>query len=98
MPVTGSIIWRGLPSAPIFTPVATWQFSALLFKNRNVFDSPVQGLVVGWFLNHAPPIPAKNTPRIPPMTPIGVSAASISGKRSSALAKTTFCPANWRKS
>ena len=28
---------------------------------------------------------AKNTPRIPPSTPIGVSMASINGKRSSAL-------------
>ncbi len=39
-------------------------------------------------------IGAKKTPRTPPMTPIGVSAASMIGKRSSALAKTTFCPRN----
>jgi len=35
---------------------------------------------------YLPPMPAKKTPRTPPITPIGVSAASISGKRSSALA------------
>jgi hypothetical protein len=43
-----------------------------------------------WLLNQPPPMLAKNTPRMPPMTPIGVSAASMSGKRSSALANTAF--------
>jgi hypothetical protein len=68
----------------------------LFTANLNEFDSPVQRFGVDWLLNQAPPMPAKNTPRMPPMTPIGVSAASISGNRSSALAKMMFCPANSR--
>ena len=46
--------------------------------------------------NHPPPTLKKKTPRTPPMTPIGVSIASISGKRSSAFAKTAFWPRNSR--
>ncbi len=52
----------------------------------------------GWSLKYAAPVPKKNTPRTPPITPSGVSIASISGKRSSALKKNTLCPVNWRYS
>ena len=46
--------------------------------------------VNGWPLKPAPPMLAKNTPRRPPSTPNGVSIASMSGKRSSALAKNAL--------
>ena len=47
---------------------------------------------------YAPPTFRNATPRTPPRTPIGVSIASISGKRSSTLAKTALWPTNSRYS
>ena len=47
-------------------------------------------------VNEPPPMFAKNTPRTPPTTPIGVSAASMMGKRSSALANTVLWPTKLR--
>jgi len=57
---------------------------------------PEQRAARGWLSNQPPPMFAKNTPRMPPMTPTGVSAASINGNRSSASANTAFCPENCR--
>jgi hypothetical protein len=50
----------------------------------------------GWPSKLPPPRLPKNTPRMPPMTPSGVSIASMNGKRSSALANADFDPRNSR--
>ena len=53
-------------------------------------SSPLVANLNGWPLKCEPPRLAKNTPRMPPRTPIGVSIASISGKRSSAFDEGAF--------
>src|SRR5262245_40591766 len=95
-PVTGSISVTNWPLESVLTPVGTVHDAELLVNSLYELRSPVQGFGEVWLANHAPPTPAKNTPRMPPMTPIGVSAASMSGNRSSALANTVFDPANCR--
>ena len=88
-----------LPAASVTLPITGVHTIGLLLKNLKVnlgSPQPLPAAADSWSLNQPPPMLAKNTPRMPPMTPIGVNAASISGKRSSAFANTTFCPENCR--
>jgi hypothetical protein len=50
----------------------------------------------GVLLNDAPPTLKNAVPLMPPMTPMGVSIASISGNRSSAFPKNALWPMNSR--
>src|SRR5688572_4436577 len=85
----------GNPAAFVSTPRIGLQVSDAVVQNLYPL-APLQRVGLGWLLNQAPPMLAKNTPRMPPMTPTGVSAASINGKRNSALANIAFCPENSR--
>ena len=59
---------------------------------------PVANQVNGRSFRLAPPMLKKKVPRMPPISPIGVSIASMRGKRSSALKNAALWPMNSRYS